>query len=105
MELLCIETHPERVVIAGNTYPLISDKPKCRCNDVFDVGIKNNICILNNKETVIKAGIPVVCTHCNTEYMFDGVWWIAKARFGEIGTIDENSQYQEKRELVKVREF
>lgn len=94
MELLCIQTHSQKAVIAGNTYPLLGSS-ECRCGKkLVDIGLKGS----NPNGTH--------CKFCNYSTTINtNVWWISAQLFGEIGTIDENSQYEEKKELVKVREF
>ncbi len=85
MELLCIETHPKKVVIAGLTYPFISDKMSCGCRDCFDVGIKYNY-----------TKPFVICTTCGGSYIADDIWWLRKTRFVEIATKEEELTIEEK---------
>ena len=87
IEVLCIETHPLKAVVAGNTYPLLSDKCPCNCK-AYNVGIKSPL------------SIPVLrCSVCGAHYRNEGVWWILAKRFGEIGTEDEHSTYEKVEEL------
>lgn len=88
MELLCIETHPEGVVKAGETYLLVSDKSPCSCI-VIDVGVRPK----NIKPMTI-------CSSCRDRYKSDGVHWIFASRFAVIATDEEVKQAEQKLEPV-----
>lgn len=92
MELLCIQTHSQKAVLAGNIYPLISDKSPCKCK-VYDVGISATKCpnYINSPLTQ--------CLECNTIHKNDGIWWISAELFAQIGKVDECEQYEVKEHI------
>jgi len=88
-ELLCIQTHSQGFVVAGNTYPLIrTAKLKCGCgiNDVVGIGHKP------------RPGCVSGCNTCNTDWGLNTRWYSSEL-FAEIGTTDECEQYE--KELIK----
>ena len=80
-ELLCIDTHPTGMVKAGNTYPLIDEKKFCSCI-VVNIGLK----IINTH---------IHCSKCNKYLPKDGIGWVYKSRFIEIGDVDELEEVKE----------
>jgi hypothetical protein len=89
MELYCIKTHSQKVVVEGNIYPLISDKMPCKCNDGVDVGVK----------AILKAKIRY-CQYCKTSYQNDGIWWIGKVLFANIDDISISEATEQLNEKV-----
>lgn len=84
MELLCIQTHSQGVVIAGEVYPLISEiKSPCECDKTLvNVGISSKY---DTSE----------CTICKKVWVSDDIFWINKKLFAQIATEDEVKQSQE----------
>lgn len=93
MELLCIETHPERAVIAGNSYPLIEGSCPCSCDNI-NVGIPGHI-------SSGYKGLPMSeCGACGEIFKYDGIWWIARRRFAPIATEDEVKESEKSKQEV-----
>lgn len=82
MELLCIQTHSQGAVIAGNVYPLISDKCPCQC-EAYDVGIPIS------KSPDYRGTGAKICAACGITFKEDGIWWMAKILFATIATQEE----------------
>lgn len=83
MELLCIQTHSQKAVIAGQVYPLIRQKKSlCGCNfKIVDVGMV--------------ARYPIDrCGICNNITLGTGIWWFHEMLFIPIGTQDELENYK-----------
>lgn len=92
-ELLCIQTHSKKAVIAGNIYMLISDKMPCKCDNCFNVGIRaSGEYYANGNGGII--GKRYICSNCNELFIEDGWAWISKSLFAQIGTTDECKQYE-----------
>lgn len=105
-ELLCIQTHSKGVVKAGNTYLLISDMSPCKCNDLIDVGIRNNpnelTTSLNGDIRELKTFEFTRCKYCYQIVKNNFIWWISKELFAEIGQIDELEQYKQKEKPIEI---
>jgi hypothetical protein len=80
-ELLCIQTHSEGIVKAGNIYPLINAKAVCDCGISYNVGIRDN-----------RDG--TICGGCGRWQPNNGWRWFAPALFVEISEQDELAQYE-----------
>lgn len=77
-QLYCIKTHSQRVVVAGNWYPLISDRCPCKC-DAIDVGAK---CINDNGNPITETHTR--CISCGAIYKSDGRMWVGKSLFANV---------------------
>ncbi len=89
-EVLCIETHPENVVVAGYFYPIINEDSPCDC-DTIDVGVRNHF-----------RSLYIICTACKKRYPFTTIHWLRRSRFVGIGSKDESETYEKQEELLKV---
>ncbi len=102
MELLCIQTHSQRAVIAGNTYPFIQAKTVCGCGEMYNVGIKcsgSGTEYPSGRKIKLNIGDYATCRVCRKEKKMDGVWWLSPKLFIPIGNVDENKKYNEE-ELI-----
>lgn len=78
-ELLCIQTHSEKKVVAGNVYPLLGemDGPCVHAPKMYDIGF------------VSKATL-FVCGICGAGINKPaGVYWRSSKLFAEIATQEE----------------
>jgi hypothetical protein len=96
MELLCIDTHPQKIVVAGLFYPLISDKCPCKC-DAYDVCVP---CVYDDGTSKSRTGY-VTCIDCNVKYKEDGIMWVGKFRFRMMGETDELEEYYKNKENLQ----
>lgn len=92
IELLCIETHPDGIVIAGKTYPLLGEiQTSCCGQKSFDVG-------------AIGKGTPYQYCVCGSVFTKpvdkDHVRYVGAWRFAQIGTEDEHATYETQKELA-----
>lgn len=88
MELLCIKTHSQGLVKVGNVYPCFGES-KCICGvKQVNVGIKS------------KSG-KTRCFVCDSLVPNNGIGWIMKSLFVEIGEQDESETYKQE-ELIKI---
>lgn len=94
-ELLCIQTHSQKAVLAGNTYLLISDKSPCKCRS-YDVGIPFSSSPNYNGSKV------VFCTDCYGSYEHKNIWWMSDELFAQIATEEEVKENESKLELQEV---
>jgi len=85
MDLYCIKSHRKNFVTAGNIYKVISDKKNCKCNDVYDVGIRTNKSMEGN---YIAIGEMIRCPMCLQRRKFDGILWVWKKLFIPIDEIN-----------------
>lgn len=90
MELLCIQTHSQGAVIAGNTYTLISDKPPCGCKNVINVGVLSRF----------QKGQLMECSANHEIFIGDGFWWISKDLFAPIASEEELTSLEKEKEGV-----
>lgn len=83
MELLCIQTHSQKIVLAGQIYQLIRiSKSLCYCKDkLVDVGIRTSLTIKH-------------CPRCGGLYQGDETCWLKAFLFIPIGTQDELENYK-----------
>jgi len=100
MELYCIKTDRQKVLVEGKMYPMISDKCPCTCKRI-DVGVRDNTDI---NGLHIEIGELGYCSVCKYEYKFDGIYWFLKEHFANIDdiNIEEAIETLETKELVNV---
>lgn len=94
-ELLCIQTHSQKAVLAGHTYLLISDKSPCNCMS-YDVGIPFA------KSPDYNGGRFVICEDCGIEFPHNNIWWLSPELFAKIATEEEVKEQESKLELQEV---
>lgn len=76
-KVVCIEPHPQNVVIVGEIY-VIQDKMNCpHCNVEFvDVGVN-----------IPASGI--LCTSCNNGVRTGGKWFLYATRFRPLDSLEQ----------------
>lgn len=99
IELFCIQTHSQKAVVAGNVYPFISDKCPCSC-ECFDVGIKGTGRTKSGNALALTDLCR--CSTCGVIYPYDGIWWIRKGLFAQMGERDEHETYSLTEKLIEV---
>lgn len=93
MELLCIETHIRKYVIAGNTYKIDDVQTLCKCGPIYNTGV--------NEYYPQELG---KCSGCGTiipTAALKNKGWAIHTLFVEIGTQDEHSTYEKKEQLIE----
>lgn len=84
MELYCIKSHSQGIVIKGNIYNAISDKCPCKCK-AYDIGSRADI---NEDGICIEFMDIVECASCGVLYPNDHIDWVLKDRFIPIDSIN-----------------
>jgi len=89
-EVVCIETHENKVVVEGNVYTILGLKQnQCSlCGDyvIVDVGVKS----------LYEHGQLLHCSaHNNIKYRSDGIWWLKATRFKPLDSIEGVSEILE----------
>ena len=93
-EVVCVRTHPDKVVVRGKTYPIKGLKQSaCRCKNInIDVGIRANHAIYSEYSR---------CNVCNDVELVGDIFWLHENRFAPLDQdISELTAILE--EVVKV---
>lgn len=86
IELLCIQTHSQGAVIAGNTYSFISEST-CDCGLLlYDVNIK-----ISNFPKYRTSNFTCQCGRSR----FGDIWWINSKYFAQIATEQEVKEHEQ----------
>jgi len=91
MELYCIKTHPNKIVIAGNIYNSIDYKlNKCCGFKTYNIGIKTSF-----KNTI--------CAGCGKKGKSNGIYWIGSHRLIPIDSINIEEATECLNELILTK--
>ena len=90
-DVVCVNTHPEGVVIKGKTYTILDNKSLCKCCSV-DIGVKQ------------ETSLMVFCVDCNTTHESTGAYYVGSFRFAPIQE-DGSTAALALRVEIKIEEF
>jgi len=94
-ELLCIQTHSQGAVVAGQVYPLIKQGKPCGC-DCVDVGISSRL----SPDWYPHPNAR--CSLCDKVFPDDEIWWFGSVLFAQVATEEERSESKQKLELIET---
>lgn len=87
-QVVCIKTHPNKVVKEGETYTIKSMSIHCKCGLSVDIGAK---------DPCGPDHIICCCQDCDMTYALTDIWWISHKRFVPL---DQWEQAEEAKESL-----